>query len=127
MFDQKIGIVNVILVKLGFLSEGIDWMTAAPFLQRSVLISMLIWQNAGYYMLMYLAGMTAIPQEVYEAAKVDGASRWKTFYKITVHMLNNVTYFLIITIVIYMLQLMDQPFLLLRGVSQGAARTIEKH
>jgi len=126
MFDAKIGAVNIFLIKIGILKEGIDWMTAAPILQRTVLITMLVWQQTGYYMLMYLAGMTSISSEIYEAARVDGASRWQTFRKVTVPMLNNVTYFLIITSVIYMLQLMDQPFLLLRGVSQGAARTIEK-
>lgn len=126
MFDPKIGIVNIVLVKIGVLSEGMDWMTAAAYLQRTVLITMIVWQQLGYYMLMYLAGMTSIPSEIYEAARVDGASRWKIFRRITVPMLNNVTYFLTITSVIYMLQLMDQPFLLMRGVSQGATRTIEK-
>ena len=122
IFDQKIGVVNILLVKLGIFSEGINWLTAPNYLQRT----MLVWQWTGYYMLMYLAGMTSIPVEVYEAAKVDGASRFTTFRKITVPLLNNVTSFLVITSVIYLLQLLDQPYLLLRGLGQGAQMTVEK-
>ena len=126
MLDPKIGIINLLLVKVGIFSEGLDWMTAASYLQRIMLVSMIVWEWVGYYMLMYLAGMSSISSEVYEAAKVDGADRIKTFFKITLPLLKNVTFFLVITSVIYMLQLLDQPFLLTRGLSQGATRSIEK-
>ncbi len=126
MFDQKIGVVNLALVKLGIFNEGINWLTAPNYLQRTMLVLMIVWQWTGYYMLMYLAGMSSIPVEVYEAAKVDGASRFTTFRKITVPLLSNVTSFLVITSVIYLLQLLDQPYLLLRGLGQGAQMSIEK-
>jgi cellobiose transport system permease protein len=126
MFDQKIGVVNVALVRLGILGEGLNWLAAAPYLQRTMLILMLVWEFAGYYMLMYLAGMSAIPSEVYEAAMVDGASSATTFFKITVPLLKNTTSFLVITSIISMFQLLDQPYLLLRGFGQESVQSLEK-
>lgn len=126
IFDQKIGVVNLFLVKIGVFSEGINWLTAPNYMQRAMLVLMIVWQWTGYYMLMYLAGMSSISVDVYEAAKVDGASRFATFLKITVPLLNNVTFFLTITSVISLLQLLDQPYLLLRGLGQGAQMSLEK-
>ena len=61
-------------------------------------------------MLMYLAGMTNIPTEVYEAAIVDGAGRMSRFFRITLPMLKNTTIFLAITTLISLTQLFDQPY-----------------
>jgi ABC-type sugar transport system permease subunit len=126
LFDQKIGVINLFLVKIGIFEQGINWLTAPSYLQRIMLILMILWQWAGYYMLIYLAGMSSISADVYEAARVDGASRIKIFFKITVPLLNNVTFFLVITSVIYTLQIMDQPYLLLRGLGQGSQQSLEK-
>jgi cellobiose transport system permease protein len=87
---------------------------------------MIVWEWAGYYMLMYLAGMSSIPDDVFEAAKVDGASRFMIFRKITVPLVSNTTTFLVITSIISMFQLMDQPYLLLRGFGQSSVQSIER-
>lgn len=126
MFDQKIGIVNIALVKLGIFPEGINWLAAPPVMQQGMLILMIVWEFAGYYMLMYLAGMSSISSDVYEAAMIDGASRFQTFAKITVPLLRNTTIFLALTSVISMFQLMDQPYLLMRGFGQGTIQSLEK-
>jgi len=126
LFDQKIGVVNLLLVKIGIFEQGINWLTAPSYMQRGMLILMILWQWAGYYMLIYLAGMSSISADVYEAAKVDGASRIKIFFKITLPLLSNVTFFLVITSVIFTLQIMDQPYLLLRGLGQGSQQSLEK-
>jgi cellobiose transport system permease protein len=126
MFDQKIGIVNIVLVKLGIFSEGLNWLAAPPAMQQGMLILMIVWEFAGYYMLMYLAGMSSISSDVYEAAMIDGASQFQTFMKITVPLLKNTTIFLVLTSVISMFQLMDQPYLLMRGFGQGTIQSLEK-
>lgn len=126
MFDQKVGIVNKILVKLGIFEQAINWLTAPSYLQRTMLVLMCIWQSLGYYMLMYLSAMTAIPQDLYEAAKVDGANKLQILLRITVPMLKNTTQFLIINSMIGLLQMFDQPYLLMRGLSGSAINTIEK-
>ena len=126
MFDQKVGIVNELLVKLGIFDAGINWLAAPPFMQQGMLILMLVWEFAGYYMLMYLAGMSAIPGDIYEAAMVDGASKFRIFRSITLPLLKNTTVFLTITSIISMFQLMDQPYLLLRGFGQSTVQSLER-
>jgi cellobiose transport system permease protein len=126
LFDQKIGVVNAILVKIGLMDKGINWMMAPASMQYGMLISLLLWQSSGYYMLMYLAGMTNIPTEVYEAAIVDGAGRMSRFFRITLPMLKNTTIFLAITTLISLTQLFDQPYQLVRGLAEGGAPSVEK-
>lgn len=109
IFDRNAGIVNKIIEFFG--GSGINWTgdgKYAPF----VIALMIIWKCTGYYMVMYLAGITSISEDVYEAARVDGASGIQTFFKITVPLLKPITIFLIITSIIYALQLFDEPNLM---------------
>lgn len=126
MFDQKVGVINILLVKLGIFERSINWLTSPAYLQRTMLISMCVWQSLGYYMLMYLSAMTAIPMELYEAAKVDGANKFQLLTRITVPLLKNTTQFLVITSIISMLQMFDQPYLLMRGLATDKISTIDK-
>lgn len=126
MFDEKVGVVNLLLVKIGILHSGMNWLAAPPNLQRMLLILMILWEWSGYYMLMYLAGMSSISGDIFEAARVDGASKFTIFTRITVPLLNNTTTFLIITSIISLLQLMDQPYMLLRGFGQTSVQSIDR-
>lgn len=63
-------------------------------------------------MALYLAGITSISEDIYEAAKVDGAGPVKTFFKITLPLLKPITIFIVITSLIYALQLFDEPNLM---------------
>nr|WP_166246413.1 sugar ABC transporter permease [Paenibacillus turpanensis] len=114
MFDWQTGIVNSILLKLGALNEGVYWLQD-PWLSRVIIAVMIVWRNLGYFLAIYLAGMTAIPQDIYEAAKVDGSSGVHTFIRITLPMLRNITVFLVVTSMIGGLQLFDEPKLLYGG------------
>lgn len=116
MFDWQTGILNMLLIKLGWLKEGVYWLQD-PWLSRMIIAIMIIWRNLGYFMAIYLAGMTAIPQDIYEAARVDGSSSFHTFVRITLPLLRNITVFLIVTSVIGGLQLFDEPKLLYGGWS----------
>jgi len=111
LFDWNNGYVNLVLIKIGILHEGIYWLQE-PATARMVVALMIIWKYLGYFMTIYLAGMTSIPEEIYEAAKVDGANPFKTFIKITLPLLKNITAFLLVTSVIGGLQMFDEPSLL---------------
>lgn len=109
IFDRNTGVINYIIEAFG--GKGINW-TGDGRYAPLVISFMIIWKCTGYYMAMYLAGITSISEDIYEAAKVDGAGAVKTFTKITVPLLKPITIFLIITSVIYALQLFDETNLL---------------
>lgn len=116
LFDRTSGTVNGILMQLGIINEGIYWL-GQPLTARFVVAFMIIWKNTGYYMMLYLSGLASIPAELYEAAKVDGASTAKTFFHITLPMLRPITTFLMLTAFINGLQLFDEANLLFSGTS----------
>ena len=76
------GIVNVILMKFGIIDEGIYFMRLSQYFRPLYIISG-IWQNTGWGAAIYLSALSAIDQEIYEAAKIDGASRWQQLKRIT--------------------------------------------
>ena len=118
MFDWSTGIVNKLLIHIGIIHEGINWLGSGNY-ARIVVIIMLIWKSFGYYFIVYLAGLATIPEELSEAAAVDGATPRQVFFHITLPFLKPITFFLIITSIISGLQLFDEPMLLFSGNSGG--------
>ncbi|RUS48592.1 carbohydrate ABC transporter permease [Cohnella sp. AR92] len=119
LFDWQTGLINLVLVKFGWVNEGIYWLQG-EWTSRMIISLMVVWRNLGYFMVIYIAGMTAIPQDVYEAAKIDGSTGFHTFTRITMPLLRNITVFLVVTSVINGLQLFDEPKLLYGGWSGSA-------
>jgi cellobiose transport system permease protein len=115
MFDWTTGAVNTTLIRLGLAEQGINWLGEAGY-ARLVVILIIIWKYTGYHMVIYLAGISAISSEIFEAAKVDGASAMRTFWQITVPLLTPITIFLVITDMIGSLQLFDEAALLFSTV-----------
>jgi len=112
MFDWKSGIINMILQTLGI--TPVYWLGTA-WAAKAVVIFMGIWQSYGYMMVIFLAGLSTIPDELYEAAKIDGA-RWRhTFFRITIPLLRPIFTFVITTSVINGFRLFDEPYLLFSG------------
>ena len=87
---------------------------ALPFL-----IILVVWSYIGFFTVIYLSGLQGIPVSIYEAARVDGASPVQQFFRITVPMLKPTTYLVVMSGVIYALQIFEQPFALARGQSLG--------
>ncbi|WP_250674788.1 sugar ABC transporter permease [Paraclostridium ghonii] len=87
VFHQQ-GILNGFLVNLG--GSGVDWMNSDYAFW--ILVFTYIWKNLGYNIILWLAGLSCIPKEIYEAAKVDGASRWSAFRNITMPILKPTLY-----------------------------------
>jgi multiple sugar transport system permease protein/cellobiose transport system permease protein len=116
LFDWKMGTINTILKALGISKEGIYWL-GDPRFAPIVIIILIIWKYSGYYMAIFLAGMTSVPEELYEAARVDGAGKITAFFRITVPMLRPIITFAAVTSLIGGLQLFDEPSIIFGGVS----------
>ena len=87
LFHEK-GIVNGALLALG--GAGVNWMgSGAAFW---MLVISYLWKNLGYTMILWTAGLSAIPESIYEAAQVDGANKWQTFLHITLPNLQGTAY-----------------------------------
>ena len=113
------GLINIILQKVGIISEGINWLGTTST-ARVVIIIALIWRWTGYNMVFYLAGLQNIEYSVYEAAKIDGAGGWKTFWYVTVPLLRPVIIMTFIMSINGTLQLFDESVNLTNG---GPANT----
>ena len=108
------GLINSILLKLGLITENINFLGTAST-ARAVIIIALIWRWTGYNMVFYLAGLQNIEYSVYEAAKIDGANGWKTFWNITVPLLKPTIVMTAIMSINGTLQLFDESMNLTSG------------
>lgn len=113
------GLINSVLMKLHIISSNINWLGQTGT-ARFVLIIALIWRWTGYNMVFYLAGLQNIDYSVYEAAQIDGASPWKTFWHITVPLLRPVIVMTFVMSINGTLQLFDESVNLTKG---GPANT----
>jgi multiple sugar transport system permease protein len=102
---MKFGPVNQFLSLFG-VNIGKSWTQSRDHAMWSIII-VSVWRNAGYYMVMYLAGLQAVPAELYEAATVDGASPWQKFWRVSFPMLTPTTFFVSIMMVIFCFKIYD--------------------
>lgn len=116
MYDSNIGVLNQILKALHIPQQG--WLSD-PEQALLAVSAMLIWQMTGFAMLIFLAGLQGIPRQYYEAAEIDGASKWKSFWKITFPLLNPTILFLTVIGAIQSLQTFTQ-IVNLTGGSSGS-------
>ncbi len=108
LFSHDYGLFNYVLNQFGI--SNVQW-EAGRVSSWVALSTMVTWRWTGYNALIYLAAMQSIPDELYEAAAVDGASRWKQFFHVTVPMLRPTIIFTVIISTIGGLQLFTEPFL----------------
>jgi len=115
LFDWKNGSVNAMLGMLGI--DTVYWL-GMPWAARLVVIIMQSWTSYGYKMVLFLSGLSTIPEELYESAKIDGA-KWKdSFFHITLPMLRPIMLFVVTTSIINGFRLFDEPQLLFQSDSQ---------
>ena len=82
-----------------------------------------VWQNFGFTFLLFVGGLAAIPQDVYEAASIDGATGWRQFRNITLPLLSPTLLVASVMAIISALQIFDQPYVLTRGGPGDSTRT----
>lgn len=120
------GYVNTVLIHLGIISTGYNFL-GHPDSARIVIILALIWRWTGYNMVFYLAGLQNIDPSVYEAAKLDGASRFQTFRKITVPLLKPMILLTAIMSTNGTLQLFDESVNITSGGPANASITLSHY
>ena len=86
LFDQRVGLINYGLRSFGLIDEPIAFLESFSTALPSVIVAA-IWQIVGFFMIILLTGLQSIPRNLYEAASIDGASRWSQFWRITLPLL----------------------------------------
>ncbi|QCR20222.1 carbohydrate ABC transporter permease [Agrococcus sp. SGAir0287] len=121
LFYESNGLVNKVLETLGL--DRVGWQSeGAPAMVSVILVA--IWLRLGFNMVIYLAGLQSIEPELYEAARIDGASRWQQLRSITVPLLGPSTFFLLIMNVIASFQVFDVIFVMTGGGPSGATSVL---
>jgi multiple sugar transport system permease protein len=115
------GTVNRVLGAVGF--AGPNWLDD-PNLTMPVVILLGVWRNFGIAMVLFLAGLQAIPQDVYEAASLDGAGRWRQLRHITLPLLRPSTLMVSVLLTVFYLQVFDEPYLLTNGGPLGSTESV---
>lgn len=114
ILEFNMGFFNEFLRSIGLGFLALQWL-ANPNIAIFSLAGVNIWQWTGFSMIMYMAGLSTIPEDMFEAAKIDGASKVKTFLFVTWPMLRNTHYTLTILGIIGVLQTYDIVFILTKG------------
>lgn len=113
MYSANIGLFNVFISLFG-LPRNIGWLTDPRYAMTAIII-LSVWKYVGYHTVIYLAALQDIPSSLYESAEIDGANAWQRFTKITVPLLSNTTWFLVIISIINTFQAFDQIYLMTQG------------
>lgn len=118
LLNENYGIINAVLEKV--FSLGKFKMQSDPIHAMLAVILMTIWKDAGYNMVIFLAGLNNIGDIYYEAASIDGANEWQKFWKITWPMLMPTTFFILLTRIIFTFRTFEQIYTMTKGGPEGS-------
>jgi ABC-type sugar transport system permease subunit len=124
IFNPQIGPLNKILANLGVAGASLPQWFNDPNLAVPALAIIGTWQSLGFTTLLLLAGLRNIPSSYYEAAAVDGASRWKSFWKITMPLLSPVLFFVIFMLIINSFQVFGAVAIMTQGRPLGSTNVV---
>jgi multiple sugar transport system permease protein len=112
LYNQQFGLINYLLSLMGI--TGPAWLADTRTAMPAVII-MSIWKGLGYNMVIFLAGLQGIPQELYEAAEIDGAGAWARFRYVTLPLVSPTTFFVVVLSTIAAFQVFDQTYVMTGG------------
>jgi multiple sugar transport system permease protein len=112
IYHPQYGILNALLGLFGI--GPVDWLGSTTWSMPSIIL-LSVWKNFGYNMLIFLAGLQSIPEELYEAARLDGASAWQQFRHVTLPMLGPTFVFVGIVTMIASFQIFSEPYVMTQG------------
>ena len=121
LFDTNNGILNRILDIFGIAPIG--WVTSSSTALLSIVI-MSVWNTTGYNMILFLSGLLSIPEYLYEAASIDGATRFRKFVNITIPQLAPTTFFVVVMACINSFQVFGQVLIVTNGGPLNSTTTI---
>ncbi len=124
MFEPDFGLLNRMLGWFGVPPQ--PWLSAPETALPSLML-MSIWMYAGYMMVLFLAGLQNIPRSLYESARIDGADAWQRFTRITLPLLRPTTFFVLVTMVIFMFQVFTAIYVMTEGGPLHATDVIVYH
>jgi multiple sugar transport system permease protein/alpha-1,4-digalacturonate transport system permease protein len=113
LFNPEFGPVNQLLHWFG-VANGPGWTTSTTWAMPAVIITS-VWRDMGYYMILFLAGLQAIPTQQYEAAEVDGANAWQRFRAVTLPGLRPTTFLVLILLTVQSFKVFDLIFVMTNG------------
>jgi len=112
LYSPNFGPINYFLGEIGI--KGPPWLASTTWAMPAVII-MSVWKGFGTNMLIFLAGLQGIPQELIEASMIDGANRWQRFWRITWPLLTPTTFFVLVISCIASFQVFEQVFVMTEG------------
>lgn len=121
LYHPRVGLLNRALGALGI--EPVDWL-GDPDLALPALIALAVWKNFGFNMVIFVAGLQAIPERLYEAARLDGASAAQQFRHVTLPLLVPTTSFVLVMTLIGHFQLFAEPYVMTGGGPEDATRSL---
>lgn len=121
LYHPRFGLLNYALAQLGV--GPIDWL-GDPRWALPAIIALSVWKNFGFNMVIFMAGLQSIPAQLYEAASVDGAGRWRQFRHVTLPMLRPTLVFVVAMTVIGNFQLFAEPYVMTRGGPSHATLSV---
>ena len=121
LYHPRYGLLNYGLGLLGI--DPIDWLGDPDWAMHAIIL-MAIWKNFGYNMIIFIAGLQSIPEQVYEAARIDGANGWQQFWHVTLPMLAPTFLFVGIITMIGYFQLFAEPYVMTQGGPSNSTLSI---
>ncbi|MEJ2487324.1 MAG: sugar ABC transporter permease [Anaerolineales bacterium] len=127
LYNPGEGMINAFLQAISFGKIGpYNWLMDTKLVFPAIML-LSIWQGVGFQMVIYLAGLQEIPDSLYEAAQIDGASKWQQFVNVTLPQLRNTSIFVILSTTILAFKLFDQVQVMTSGGPQNASMTTMVH
>ncbi len=123
MFDPTFSVINWVLTHSGLAAHGVNWI-GTPQTAMASMIIVNVWRGAPFYGISFLAGLQVIPIELYEAARVDGGTRWQQFVRITLPMLRPVLLVVLLLSTILTFADFQLPFVLTNGVPYSSSHLL---
>lgn len=121
MFNPTVGPINQFLGFFGV--QGPGWLNSQVWAMPAIIITD-VWANIGFYMVLFLAGLQAIPHHFYEAAEIDGARPWDKFWHVTLPLLSPTTFLNTILALIAAFQVFTLPYIMTEGGPAGSTRVL---
>nr|WP_272213242.1 sugar ABC transporter permease [Marinicella sp. W31]MDC2879191.1 sugar ABC transporter permease [Marinicella sp. W31] len=115
LFNPEMGPINMILYTFGVDPKALPGWAADKDWAMVTIILFGIWKQAGYFMVIYLAGLQGVNRELYEAADLDGANSWQKFWNVTLPQLAPTTFFVSVMLTINSFKVFDQVYMITQG------------
>ena len=121
LYNPEFGLVNYALSRVGI--QGPNWLVSSTWAMPSVIL-VNVWKGLGFNMMIYLAALQGVPEQLYEASRIDGATSWQQFWKITLPLISPTTFFLAVTSVINSFQVFDAIYTMTMGGPEDSTKVI---